>query len=170
MLVVPQIIRGAGLALMMAPLMAAAINAVPRPAVPMATSFLNVSQNVGGALGIALLNNFVTDAIHRHAVRIAEGFPVVSAAFLRFTLRSSALVFRHPAGVLPDDPKVKAAFAAGRGILRDAQVLGFGNGFVFAGIVVLCGIPLCLLLEPAAHHVVADGSAAHEPVGAPPAD
>jgi MFS transporter, DHA2 family, multidrug resistance protein len=151
MLVAPQIIRGVGLALMMAPLMAAALNAVPRHQVPMASSFLNVSQNVGGSLGIALLNNFVTNSIHVHAVRIGEAFPVESAAFHRFGLRTYELILRHPAGVLPT-PTLKAAFASGRGILRNAQVLGFENGFVFAGLIVLCGIPLCLLLEPAAHH------------------
>jgi DHA2 family multidrug resistance protein len=152
MLVVPQIVRGVGLALMMAPLMAAAINAVPRHEVPMATSFLNVSQNVGGSLGIALLNNYVTNAIHIHAVRIGEVFPVESSAFYRLGLRSYDLLIRRPAGMLPT-PEIKAAFAAGRGILRNAQVMGFDNGFVFAGIVVLCGIPLCLWLEPAAHHL-----------------
>ncbi len=151
MIVLPQVIRGIGLALMMAPLMAAAINAVPRAEVPMATSFLNVSQNVGGALGIALLNTYVTNAIHYHAVRIGESFPVESASYYRFDLSVYGLVFRHSPGILPT-PQLKAAFAAGRGIMRQAQVLGFDNGFVFAGIVLLCGIPVCLLLEPAAHH------------------
>jgi len=37
--------------------------------------------------------------------------------------------------------------------MQRAQVLGFDNGFVFAGLVLLAGIPLCLLLKPAAHHL-----------------
>ena len=41
----------------------------------MASSFLNVFQNVGGSLGIALLNTFVTNSIHVHAVRIGETIP-----------------------------------------------------------------------------------------------
>ncbi|HVU35032.1 MAG TPA: DHA2 family efflux MFS transporter permease subunit [Opitutaceae bacterium] len=151
MIVVPQVFRGIGLALMMAPLMAAAINAVPRHEVPMATSFLNVSQNVGGSLGIALLNNYVTNAIHTHAVRIGEGFALESASYYRFGLHVNELVIRQPAGVLPTPP-LKAAFAGSEGIFRQAQTLGFDNGFVFAGLVVFCGIPLCLLLLPAAHH------------------
>jgi DHA2 family multidrug resistance protein len=151
MLVVPQIYRGVGLALMMAPLMAAAINAVPRHEVPMATSFLNVSQNVGGALGIAVLNNYVTNAIHLHAVRIAEGIPLQSAAFERFGLRAAGLVVHRAPGVLAT-PLMKGEFAGTEGILRRAQVMGFDNGFVFAGIVLFCAIPLCLWLKPAAHH------------------
>lgn len=150
-IVVPQVIRGVGLALMMAPLMAAAINAVPRTEVPMATSFLNVSQNVGGALGIALLNNYVTNSIHHHAVRIGDAFPAESSAFARFSLNVCGVIFRHSPGIYAT-PQIKADFAATRGMLRQAQVLGFDNGFVFAGFVLLCGIPLCLMLEAAPHH------------------
>src|SRR5664280_1727682 len=120
---------------------------------PMASSFLNVSQNVGGSLGIALLNNFVTNSIHIHAVRLGEVFPVESQGFTaRLGLRSLNLVFRHEQGILAT-PQIKVAFAAARGIARKAQVLGFENGFVFGGLILLAGIPLCLLLKPSAHHV-----------------
>lgn len=153
LLVLPQLTRGAGLALMMAPLMTAALNAVPRHELPMASSFLNVSQNVGGSLGIAWLNNFVTNSIHTHAVRLGEGFPVESQGFsVRLALRTLPLVFRHEQGVLAT-PQIKVAFAAARGIARKAQVLGFENGFVAAGLVLLAALPLCLLLQPAAHHL-----------------
>ena len=153
LLVLPQLTRGAGLALMMAPLMAAAVNAAPRHELPMASSFLNVSQNVGGSLGIALLNNFVTNSIHRHAVRLGEGFPMESQAMdIRLGLRAMMLVFRHEPGLMAL-PQSRVAFAAASGIARKAQVLGFENGFVFAGWVLLAALPLCLLLTPAAHHL-----------------
>jgi len=151
-LVLPQLARGAGLALMMAPLMAAALNAVPRAELPMASSFLNVSQNVGGSLGIAWLNTYVTNAIHVHAVRLGDVFPMQSAGFFRLGLDVLPLEFPGSHGILPT-PQLKVAFAAGRSILRRAQVMGFENGFVLAGIVMLTGIPLCLLLTPSAHHV-----------------
>jgi DHA2 family multidrug resistance protein len=152
LLVLPQLVRGAGLALMMAPLMAAALNAVPRHELPMASSFLNVSQNVGGSLGIALLNNFVTNSIHTHAVRLGEGFPMQSQAMdIHLGLRAMMLVFRHEPGLMAM-PQARVAFAAGAGIARKAEVLGFENGFVFAGLILLAAIPLCLLLKPSAHH------------------
>ena len=160
MLVLPQFARGAGLALMMAPLMAAALNAVPRSELPMASSFLNVFQNIGGSLGIALLNTFVTDSIHRHAVRLGEAFPVESQRFdIRLGLRAMELIFRHEPGLMAN-PQNKVAFAAARGIARRAMVLGFNNGFVLAGLILLAGIPLCLLLKPAAHHRRDDEGAA----------
>jgi DHA2 family multidrug resistance protein len=159
LLVLPQLTRGAGLAMMMAPLMAAALNAVPHHELPMASSFLNVSQNVGGSLGIALLNNFVTNSIHTHAVRLGEGFPMESQAMdIRLGLRTLMLVFRHEPGLMAL-PQARVAFAAASGIARKAQVLGFENGFVFAGLILLAAIPLCLLLTPAAHHLRPDEKA-----------
>jgi len=153
LLILPQLTRGAGLAMMMAPLMAAALNAVPRHELPMASSFLNVSQNVGGSLGIALLNNFVTNSIHIHAVRLGEVFPVQSQGFdIHLGLRSMLLVFRHEPGLMAS-PQARVAFAASQGIARKAQVLGFENGFVLGGLIVLAAIPLCLLLKPSAHHL-----------------
>lgn len=153
MLVLPQFGRGIGLALMMAPIMAAALNAVPPAEVPMASSFLNVFQNVGGALGIAVLNTFVTDSIQRHAVGIGEHFPVESPRFVaRMGLRLAGLVVRHEPGLVAN-PRGRLLFAAGEGIRRKAQVLGFENGFVLAGLVLLAALPLCLLLKPEAHHL-----------------
>ena len=151
MLVIPQVVRGAGLALMMSPLLAAALNSVSRQELPMASSFLNVAQNVGGAIGIAVLNTFVTNSIHRHAVGFGQALPPQSEAFHRFGLHVSGLIVRHAPGILPT-PSVKAGFAAYEAIGRRAQVLGFDNGFVFAGFILLSGIFLTLLLKPAAHH------------------
>ena len=152
MLVVPQLIRGAGLALLMAPLLATALNSVPRHELPMASVFLNVTQNVGGSLGIALLNNYVTNSIHIHAVRLGEVVPPQSMEYFRLARSASSLVLRGVHGVLSTH-QVKAAFAASQSVALRSQVLGFDNGFVFAGVIVLMAIPLCLMLKPFAHHL-----------------
>lgn len=157
-LILPQIARGVGLALMMAPLMAAALNAVPRHELPMASSFINVSQNVGGSLGIALLNSYVTNSIHTHAVRLGEVLPIQSAALFRLSYETLPLQFRQAHGILVT-PEIKVGVAASQGIFRRAQVMGFENGFVLAGVVVLIGIPLCLLLLPSAHHTSQEAKA-----------
>lgn len=152
LLVLPQFARGVGLALMIAPLLATALNAVPRHELAMASAFLNVFMNVGGSLGIALLNNYVTNSIHIHAVHMGGVFPVQSGAFYRFALRTLPLEFPWAHGTLATS-QVKSAFVAAREIMRRAQVLGFDNGFVLAGLIVLAGIPLALLLKSSAHHL-----------------
>ena len=39
-------------------------------------------------------------------------------------------------------------------------MLGFDNGFVLAGVILLAAIPLCFLLKPAAHHIEDEEKAA----------
>ena len=151
MIIGPQIIRGIGLAFMMSPLLTAAINSVPKEQVATASSFLNVGQQVGGAFGIAFLNTFVTDAIHQHAVRLGEHFPTGSHPFSYFAWQVSGLTIRHLQGIsLPG--QAKALAVAGQIIAQKASVLGFENGFMIAGLVLLCGVPLALFLKGAAHH------------------
>lgn len=141
----PQLLRGAGLALMMAPLLSTALNSVPRAQVATASSFLNVGQRLGGAFGIALLNTLVTDAIRRHAVRLGVAIPVASVAFERL-MRHVAV--SGAASASPSGSRAAALFAA-QTIRQRANVLGFANGFVIAGVILLLGLPLCLLLQPA---------------------
>lgn len=149
-IILPQVYRGIGLALMMAPLMTAAINSVPRQEIATASSFLNISQNVGGAMGIALLNNFVTNSIHQHAVRLGENLPAQSVYFWRLMGKTSQVVVHHAQGMLLTTQSL-ADFSAVQKIYNKAQVLGYDNGFVFGGIIVLCSIPLCLLLKSSPH-------------------
>lgn len=156
LLVLPQIVRGVGLSLLVAPLIAAALNAVPRHELPMATSFLSVSQNIGGSLGIALLNSYLTDTIHIHMVRLGETLAVESTRFLvHLGLRAQSMIVHYEPGLVAN-PKAKVMFVAGQAFSRHAQVLGYDNAFMLAGLIVLLGVPLALLLKPSAHHLRAD--------------
>jgi len=148
--IVPQLVRGAGLALMMAPLIAAAINAVPRREVATASSFLNVAQRVGGSFGIALLNTFVTDSIQWHAVRLGERFGPLTTEFARLSERSASLVLRAAPGAALSD-SAKGLAVAVQAVRLRASVLGFDNAFVLAGVILLVGTPFALLLERRAH-------------------
>ncbi len=150
-IVLPQVARGVGLALMMAPLLAAALNSVPRERTPMASSFLNVVQFSAGAFGIALLNNVVTDAVHRHAVRAGALTPLQSETFARLADKAAHVVVRHSPGK-ELTAYGKAEFLLARTVDGRATALGFENGFVFAGILLLCAVPLCFLLKKAPHH------------------
>ncbi len=145
-IIVPQLVRGAGLALLMAPLLAAAINSVPKNQVATASSFLNVAQRVGGSFGIAVLNTFVSNSIHTHAVRLGEQMPSRSAALARLGARTASLTLHASHGATLAGAS-KALLIAAQAALRRASVLGFDNGFVLAGLILLAGAPLALLLR-----------------------
>jgi EmrB/QacA subfamily drug resistance transporter len=145
MILSPLVIRGVGLAFMMAPLMTTAINSVPMNQVATASSFLNITQSIGGSFGITLLNTLVTDSIQRHSVVISEFMSPQSDTYRRFIHHLSEVMYVPFNGIITSDNTVGMAVSLVE-IGRRAQVMGFQNGFVIGGIIVLAGIPLCLLL------------------------
>ncbi len=143
MIIGPQLVRGVGLALMMSPLMAAALNAVPPAAVATASSFINITSRVGGAFGIAILNTFVTHSAHRHAVHLAASMPMQSNRFAHLSQWAGAHL-----GPMFASPKGSAMLLF-KVVAMKAQVLSFENGFVFSGLVlILAGAPLALMMAP----------------------
>jgi len=145
MIIMPQIVRALGLGLMMAPLMTTAINSVPKNQIATASSFLNIAQSVGGAFGIAILNTFVTRLIHFHAVRIGEAAGIMPEIYSRISQKAVSAIGQHTAGAASGG--TSALSNVSNLIYLKANVLGFENGFVIAGIIVLASIPLSLMLK-----------------------
>ncbi len=63
----PQVLRGLGVALLLAPVSAAAMNAVPQDEVGMASGIINLFQQVGGAAGITVLELLLEMRLHTRA-------------------------------------------------------------------------------------------------------
>ena len=145
-IILPQIIRGVGLAFMMTPLMTAALNAVPKARVAMASSFVNVSQRVGGAFGIALLNVVVTNSVRKHSVRMGEIIGNHQEPLGRLAAKMAVVPTHGTHGVVVSTG-LKSSVAIVKKIMLHANVLGFDNGFVLSGIILLAAIPLCFLLK-----------------------
>jgi EmrB/QacA subfamily drug resistance transporter len=146
MIIVPQLTRGAGLALMMAPLMTAALNAVPQNQLATASSFLNVAQRVGGSFGIALLNTLVTNSISVHAVRLGSlvgNSPESLRQWAEVGLKEGHMKVQG----LFMSVEMRGMVSAAKAVLDRANVLGFQKGFFLAGCIILLSVPLCLLLD-----------------------
>jgi len=146
MIIGPQLIRGVGLAFMMAPLMAAAINSVPQTQVAMAASFLNVSQQVGGSFGIALLNTFVTDSVRYHALQLGTRVGNNMESLRQWVEHGTRISASGVHGYLMTG-QMKGLTLAVREIYTRANVLAFQNGFVLAGSMILLSLPVCLFLQ-----------------------
>jgi DHA2 family multidrug resistance protein len=147
-ILVPQFFRGIGLALMMAPLMAVAINSVPLPMVPTATSFLSVGMSLGGSFGISMLNTSISNSIASHASRLNEQMVVNSPMFTRLSQHITQSASRFPSSRTAEIGPYLGLFVPLQQIYKKAQVLGFQDAFVLSGIVLLLTIPLCLMLKP----------------------
>ena len=82
--------------------------------------------------------------------RIEEMLPMQSGFFWHYMGKASQIVIHKAQGMLLTTQSL-ADFGAVQNIYSKAQVLGFENGFVFSGIIVLCAAPLCLLLKSVPH-------------------
>ena len=168
MIIIPQLVRGIGIALMMAPLSTAAINAIPQEKIPMGSSFLNVIQQIGGSLGIALLNTYVTNSIHDQTVRLSASMGSQSLGFQHFAMRVTEAVSRYTQGLSSGEIKgdlilpmalrhihntlstenMQGLLLSLRVISQKANTLGFDNGFILGGLIVLTATPICFFLKP----------------------
>jgi len=121
----PTLVIGAGVALLFVTLSLVALNRVPEADSGVASSLLNTGQQVGGAIGLAVLGTVAwsavahsvhTQAVHAAAVAARTGHPV------------------HPGGPL-----------AGT-IYRHALATGFARGFLAAAGIALLTLAINITL------------------------
>jgi MFS transporter, DHA2 family, multidrug resistance protein len=71
-LLVPQILRGFGLMLCMVPINNLALGTLPAHRIKGASGLFNLTRNLGGAVGLALINTVLIDRTALHHERLAE--------------------------------------------------------------------------------------------------
>jgi DHA2 family multidrug resistance protein len=71
-LLLPQIIRGASLMLCMVPINNLALGTLPADKMKGASGLYNLMRNLGGAVGLAVINTLLTDRNSLHTARLSE--------------------------------------------------------------------------------------------------
>ncbi len=140
----PSLIRGVGLAFLFAPISTLAINAVPRQKAGMASSMMSIIQQVGGAVGIAILSTVLDNRIKFHMSTVG---PTLDSSSPAFQTALHSLAYRaHDLGL-----GLANSFSAAQGALMQRVYIaqssfGFQDAFLFAlMMVVLSLIPTFLL-------------------------
>jgi MFS transporter, DHA2 family, multidrug resistance protein len=127
-IIVPTLIRGVAIAMLIAPLTATAMNAVSNKNAGMASSMLNIIQQVGGSVGIAVLSM----VLHRRTVyhlsiigaNVSRSTPAYREAASRIIATSHDLGYNHAESVMV------AATSIGQHIAQYAGVLSFQDSFL----------------------------------------
>jgi EmrB/QacA subfamily drug resistance transporter len=132
-------VMGLGTGLTMMPTMSAAFQTLKKAAVPRASTSLNIIQQVGGAIGTAVMSVLLTDAITDRLAAAANGAPVPEG------------------GASSVPPEMRAQVAP---LMAD----GFGSTFVWALVFLALAFLPALLLPRRRPEPVADDEAAAEPV------
>lgn len=148
----PTLIRGVGLGMLMAPVMAAAMNAVPQKKAAMASAMMNLMMQVGGSLGIAFLSTAMSHRFHYHlgvAGDVAGASGVAYGGFAKELYhRALGLGHSHAESFIIAKQKIASV------IVSNASVSAFQDAFIIGGILVLLSIiPSAFLPDKPGNHV-----------------
>lgn len=144
----PTLLRGAGIALLMAPVMTTALNAVPKASVTMASMMLNLLQQMSGSTGVAALATVLIHRITHHMAALGASLDITTGTAHQVM---AGLVFRLLAlGRGPAEATLGAQIAMMDKVVHAASVRAYDDTFVVAAVASLLAIFAALLLP--AHH------------------
>lgn len=139
-LFVPQILRGVGLMLAMIPISNISLGTLPLSHVKNASGLFNLTRNLGGAVGLALINTVLNNRWDLHLVRLHESVQWANAvAVERLDSMTKAL------SSLGSDADLAALKKLAGQVRLQAEVMAFSDVFFVLTIlftVLLCAAPL----------------------------
>jgi DHA2 family multidrug resistance protein len=133
-----QVIRALGQPFVMLTLSNFAMSGIAPKDMPSASSLFNMTRNLGGSIGIAMLATALTNREHFHSARIGESVSMASGATqARLDTLTQAFISR---GIDPADAASKAIEAVDRIVRREAYVMAYNDGFWIVGMVMIIAI------------------------------
>ena len=138
-LLVPQILRGVGMMLAMVPTNTIALGTLAPERVKNASGLFNLTRNLGGALGLAVINSVLNQRTDLHIARLHErvnwGNATATETLNMLTQRMQGM----------GDASLMALKQLSQIVHRQAVVMGFGDAF-FMLTVFYFGLTLLVML------------------------
>ncbi|SDM08171.1 MFS transporter, DHA2 family, multidrug resistance protein [Modicisalibacter muralis] len=138
----PQVVRGLGLIMCLIPASRIALGTLPAAEVSNASGLYNVMRNLGGAVGLALLDTVLDMREDFHwnqlIVAVDSGRQVVVAELAQY----QALFEGHVA-----EPYRAAIGMLAQRVTQQAEALAYNDIFLWLGLIYLACVPLVLLLR-----------------------
>jgi MFS transporter, DHA2 family, multidrug resistance protein len=149
-LLLPNIIRAVGQALAFAPLSAVATAGIEKENAGSASALFNMMRNLGGAMGIAMLQTFLTKREQFHSNVLT---PSVSLFTEATRARIAELTHYFLSHSVSDQGTAlnKAIVAIGNVVRKQAFVMAFSDTFYLLGAVLIVALIATLLLEQPGH-------------------
>jgi DHA2 family multidrug resistance protein len=141
----PFILRGLGVALMMMPILGLTVAGLKGADIAQATSLSNMLRQLGGAVGIAIINIYLNHQNAEVKSNIIGNVSLYSDAtnerIAGFTQQFSL------AGYSVDDAVQAANMMMNNLVTKQQFILGYTHGFMTLGLGVLFCVPLILLIK-----------------------
>jgi MFS transporter, DHA2 family, multidrug resistance protein len=140
-----NIVRAIGQAVILAPLGAIATAGIEAENAASASGLFNMTRNLGGAIGIAALQTFLTKREQFHSNIITAAVSPFAEATQRRIARLSDYLMAH-ALADPARARHEAIVAIGRIVHRQASVMAYGDTFYLLGVMLVIAVlaTLCL--------------------------
>jgi DHA2 family multidrug resistance protein len=143
-LLVPQILRGIGMMLAMVPTNTIALGTLPPDRVKNASGLFNLTRNLGGAVGLAVINQVLNDRTDLHIARLQERVTWGNAT----ATETLNMLAQRLQGM--GDAAMMAMKQLSQIVHRQAVVMGFGDAFFMLTLFYLClSLMVMLLKKPA---------------------
>jgi DHA2 family multidrug resistance protein len=132
----PQAIRGFSLMFCFIPINNLALGTLPPDQLKNASGLYNLMRNLGGALGLAVLNTFVRDRTALHYSRIADYLSTTNQVF-QDTLLGLMENLKDVMPGLEDLAALKVIFSLTQ---RQSLIMAFNDAFLFVSSFFICSI------------------------------
>lgn len=141
----PFVLRGVGLAFMMSPILSLAVAGLRGKDMAQAIGLANMVRQLGGAVGIALLNVFI---IQKNAAVRGDMLSYItdyaSASSERIAAFTQLFIAKGLAAV---DAEALAYRMMEATLFKQSSLVSYDQGFFVVGIAILCCIPIVLLIR-----------------------
>ncbi len=139
------LIRGLGLGFLFVPINLVAFSTLKGPEIQQASGLINLTRQLGGSFGIAILSTYISNMTRFHRDHLAENFYSGNPALIE---RQNALA----AQLVTKGYSLSAARQATLGILNgtvqtQASTIAFNNAFVLITIAFVVAVPAVFLLK-----------------------
>jgi len=124
-LLLPQILRGFSLMLCMVPINNLALGTLPPQQLKNASGLFNLTRNLGGALGLALINTLLNDRWSLHIARLHEAVSWGGAK----AEETLAMMVQRYADLGPEGSLAAATRALANMARREGLVMAMGDVF-----------------------------------------
>jgi DHA2 family multidrug resistance protein len=145
-LFIPDVTRAFGQALVMAPLSGIAMVGITPEEAGTASGLFNMLRNLGGAIGVAMVETFTTKREQYHSFVINSHVSVFEPATMQRLGELQQHFMKHEVAD-PNSAMHQAVVAVGKIIRSQATLMGYADAFGLVGVVLVVAVMSVALLK-----------------------
>jgi DHA2 family multidrug resistance protein len=140
----PLILRGGGMGFMFIPLSIATLGAIPKKDIPAASGFFNLTRQIGGSIGVALLATVLENRQVFHYDRLVENISVYNPPAQQFLSQTQQAMMAK--GFDAVTAQQMAVAMAEKSTQLHAMIMSFDDVYILVASAFFLSIPLVLFL------------------------